>query len=171
MEVLHLGMGQGHAKLRVPREEDAPLHPDDPAARVFTDFARQQPVTVLEHESIDEALHLMKAAGVRALVVLRDGDVAGLVTSYDIQGERVVRFQQSNNNMPHVEVEVGDVMTPWEQVPTVEWRALSHAHVRDVVAAFRSIAGTHIMVVERAAGALVVRGVISRTRVAALLGR
>lgn len=171
MDVLHLATGQGRAKLRHPRDQEAPIAPEDPAVRVMTDFAIQAAVTVLEHVSIDEALQLMKAAGVRALVVLRDDHVAGLITSYDIQGERAFRFQQSASNMRHEDVEVGDIMTPWEQVPVIDWREVGRMHVREVVVAFRGYAGSHLVVVERSReGEMTVRGVISRTRLAHLLG-
>lgn len=171
MDVLHLATGHGHAKLRLPREQEAPISPDDPAVRVVTDFATQPPVTVREHVPIDEALQLMKAAGVRALVVMRDDHVAGLITSYDIQGERAFRFQQSASNMRHQDVEVGDIMTPWEQVPVIDWREVARTHVREVVVAFRGHPGTHLVVVERSRdGEMTVRGVISRTRLAHLLG-
>jgi CBS domain-containing protein len=171
MDVLHLATGHGHAKLRQPREQEAPIAPEDPATRVMTDFASQPAVTVMEHVSIDEALQLMKAAGVRALVVMRDEYVAGLITSYDIQGERAFRFQQSASHMRHQDVEVGDIMTPWEQVPVIDWREVTRMHVREVVVAFRGYAGTHLVVVERSRdGEMTVRGVISRTRIAHLLG-
>jgi len=170
MDVLHLATGHGRAKLRLPGEQETPVAPEDPAMRVMTDFAVQQPVTVMEHVSIDEALQLMKAAGVRALVVLREDVVAGVITSYDIQGERAFRFQQSASHMRHQDVEVGDIMTPWDQVSVIEWRELARMHVREVVAAFRGFAGTHLVVIERGPDSVTVRGVISRTRIAHLLG-
>jgi len=170
MDVLHLATGHGRAKLRLPNEQETPVAPEDAAVRVMTDFAAQQAVTVMEHVSIDDALQLMKAAGVRALVVMRDDAVAGVITSYDIQGERAFRFQQSASNMRHKDVEVGDIMTPWEQVHVIDWRELTRMHVREVVVAFRGFAGTHLVVVERASDSMTVRGVISRTRIAHLLG-
>lgn len=157
----------GVVRLRLPREGEAPITADDPAVRLVTDFTRQHPATVLEHVSIDAALGHMKAAGVRALIVLRDEVVVGLITSYDIQGERAVRFQQSANNLRHEDVEVGDIMSPWEQVPVLEWRWLMRAHVKDVAAIFRQFNGSHVVVVEHPrAGETFVRGVISRTRLA-----
>jgi CBS domain-containing protein len=60
----------------------------DPAVRVVTDFMLEQPLTVAEDRPIDEALREMIVAGVRALVVVHGNVVTGLVTSYDIQGER-----------------------------------------------------------------------------------
>ncbi len=171
MDTAQPGVGHGLAKLRMPLDEDFPITAEDPAVRVLSDFTQQQPVTVLEHVPIDDALALMKSAGVRALIVLRDEAIAGLVTSYDIQGERAVRFQQSASHISHKEVEVGDVMTPWEQVPVLEWRWVTRAHVKEIAAIFRKFMGTHLVVIEHAeAGTTFVRGLISRTRLAPLLG-
>jgi CBS domain len=60
----------------------------DPAGHVVTDFLWEQPITVPEELSIDDALRKMIRAGVRALLVVHDEAVTGLITSYDIQGER-----------------------------------------------------------------------------------
>jgi CBS-domain-containing membrane protein len=51
--------------------------------------------TVTEDRSIDDALRDMMLAGVRALLVVREDAVTGLVTSYDIQGERPLQFLRS----------------------------------------------------------------------------
>lgn len=169
MDTAAIHTGHGLARLRMPRDEQAPPRPEDPAVRVLTDFTHVQPVTVPEHVPIDDALALMKSAGVRALVVLRDEAIAGLITAHDIQGERAVRYQQSASYISHKEVEVGDIMTPWERVPALEWRWITRAHVKEVAELFRRSMHTHLVVVEHEAGALYVRGLVSRTRVAPLL--
>ena len=74
-------------RVRVPALDGRRIALTDPAVRVVTDFMLEQPLTVAEDRLIDEALREMIVAGVRALVV--HGDlVTGLITSYDIQGER-----------------------------------------------------------------------------------
>src|SRR5690348_14560206 len=55
----------------------------DPAVHVVTDFVIEPPVTVPEESSIDAALRKMIRAAVRALLVVRDEVVTGLITSYD----------------------------------------------------------------------------------------
>lgn len=159
----------GVVRLRTPRDSEPPLKAEDPAVRLVTDFTRQQPETVTEHVPIDVALEHMKMSGVRALVVLRGEIVVGLITSYDIQGSRVARFQHSANNPRREDVEVGDVMSPWDQVPVLDWRFIETARVRDVAAVFSRFAGSHVVVVEHPAkGQTLVRGVISRTRLTTL---
>jgi CBS domain containing-hemolysin-like protein len=130
-----------------------------------TDFTWEQPVTVTEDRSVDDALRDMMLAGVRALLVVHQDDVTGLITSYDIQGERPLQFLLTSNYTRHDEIEVGHIMTPWERVPTLDWRDICTARVNDVVEFFGRTRTTHVILVEKTEheGAFV-RGVISRTQ-------
>ena len=142
-----------------------PVGLDDPAVLVTTDFRQTPPITVPEHRLIDEALRDMVRFGVRALLVTRDDAVTGLITSYDIQGERPLQFLQGSTFSRHAEIEVGHIMTPWEQGPMLEWSMLEAARVSDVLEIFAGTAATHLMVVESPTiGAATVRGMISRTQ-------
>jgi len=143
----------------------------DPAVHVVTDFAFQPPLTVPGELPIDDALREMIRTGVRALLVVRDEVVTGLITSYDIQGERPLQFLTQSAYRRHDEIEVGHIMTPWERVPTLDWQALGHARVSDLAAFFGSTAATHVVMVEHTdQGSTAVRGLISRTRLARQLG-
>lgn len=143
----------------------------DPAVQVVTDFFFQQPLTVPEELSIDDALREIIRAGVRALLVVRDEVVTGLITSYDIQGERPLQFLTESGYRRHDEIEVGHIMTPWERVPTLDWQALGRARVSDIAAFFRTTTATHVVVGEHVdQGGTVVRGLISRTRLERQLG-
>src|SRR5260370_26662020 len=65
---------------------------DDPAITAMTDFTQECPVTVSPERHIDDALKDMIRAGVRSLLVLEEGRVLGLITSFDIQRERPMLF-------------------------------------------------------------------------------
>lgn len=136
----------------------------DPAALVMSDFRRIPPITVAEDRSIDEALRDMVRFGVRALLVVREGKVTGLITSYDIQGERPLQFLQCSTFTRHEEIEVGHIMTPWEEVPVLEWAAVEQARVGDLLGIFSESGLTHLVIVESESGAATVRGLISRTQ-------
>ena len=143
----------------------------DPAVHAVTDFVFQQPLAVPEELSIDDALRTMIRAGVRALLVVRDEVVTGLITSYDIQGERPLQFLIESGYRRHDEIEVRHIMTPWERVPTLDWQELGRARVLDIAAFFRTTTATHLVVGEHVdQGGPVVRGLISRTRLQRRLG-
>ena len=150
---------------------EARLALTDPAVRVVTDFVWDQPATVPEELSIDDALREMIRAGVRALMVVRGEVVTGLITSYDIQGERPLQFLAASGYRRHDEIEVGHIMTRWERVPTLDWHALGRARISDVAAFFKSTWATHVVVVEQRDGETsAVRGLISRARLERQLG-
>ena len=150
---------------------EGPLALTDPALHVVTDFLWEQPVTVPEELSIDDALREMIRAGVRALLVVRDEVVSGLITSYDIQGERPLQFLTESGYRRHDEIEVGHIMTARDRVPTLDWRAVGRARVSELVAFFRRTAATHVVLVERTdQETSAVRGLISRTRLERQLG-
>ena len=144
----------------------------DPARSVMTDFALDTPVTIGADRFIDDALRDMVAAGVRALLVMRGEIVVGLITSYDIQGERPLQFLNASGFTRHSDIEVGHIMTPWEAVPTIDVPWVSSSSVADVVGRFRRKRDSHFVVVEYAEqGGAFVRGLFSRTEIERQLGR
>ncbi len=143
----------------------------DSAMRVVTDFNLEHPVTVAEDCPIDNALHEMKRANVRSMLVLKGEQLSGLITSYDIQGERPMQALQHRGFKSHAEIEVRHVMTPWDAVPTLELRTVREAKVHQVVEFFRNTPdATHILIVEHGGSDAVIYGLISRTRVERQLG-
>jgi CBS domain-containing protein len=143
----------------------------DPALHLATDFVWEQPITVPEERSVDDALREMIRAGVRALLVVRDEVVSGLITSYDIQGERPLQFLTASGYSRHDEIEVHHIMTAWERVPTLDWQMLRRAQVSNVAAFFKSSTATHVVILEQTdEETSAVRGLISRSRLERQLG-
>jgi CBS domain containing-hemolysin-like protein len=135
----------------------------DPAAKVMTDFTWDTPVTAPVDRFIDDALRDMMVAGVRALLVMRGEVVVGLITSYDIQGERPLQFLNGSGLTRHGEIEVGHIMTAWNEVSAVDLPWVSSATVAEVAERFRRKGDSHFVVVEYAdQGGAFVRGMISR---------
>jgi CBS domain-containing protein len=154
-----------------PRSDLALVKLSDPAVHVMTDFRREPPITVAEDHAIDEALRDMIRFGVRALLVVRGEVVSGLITSYDIQGERPLQFLQRSTFTRHEEIQVGHIMTPWTEVPLLEWAAVELASISDILEIFQATGATHLVVVETAADrSMSVRGLISRTQLERQLG-
>ena len=144
----------------------------DPATDVMTDFTWDPPVTAATDQLIDDALRAMIVAGVRALLVMRGELIVGLITSYDIQGERPLQFLTASSFTRHDELEVGHIMTPWDRVPTLDMPWVASTRVIDVVERFQKLRTSHILVVEYAEqGGAFVRGMFSRTQLERQLGQ
>lgn len=137
----------------------------------MTDFTWDMPITVAVDRFIDDALRDMIIAGVRALLVMRGEVVAGLITSYDIQGERPLQFLNASGFTRHNEIEVGHIMTPWARVPAIDVPSVFSASVADVVERFRRKRDSHLVVVEHSEqGDTYIRGMFSRAKIERQLG-
>jgi CBS domain-containing protein len=144
------------------------LEPGDPAIHAITDFTREQPATVDEERQIDDALGDMIHLGVRALLVMREQRIVGLITSYDIQGERPLQFLQTSNYSRHQDIRVGHVMTPWDRLLAVDWETIQAARAGDLLHVLDDAAITHLLVIERGKNhtSPIVRALVSRARLA-----
>ncbi|MEQ1440067.1 CBS domain-containing protein [Fontimonas sp. SYSU GA230001] len=146
------------------------LTDDDSARAVMTDFAHVQPVGVARDRHIDDALQDMIQAGVRSLLVIAEGVVIGLITSYDIQGEKPIQFLQGTDciheSCLHRDVLVDDIMVRWEALPKLSLDALGRQRVGDLRLTFaQHPEWMHLLVIEtQDDGACFVRGIVSRTR-------
>jgi CBS-domain-containing membrane protein len=123
-------------------------------------------MTVEPDRQIDDALTDMIRLGVRALLVAKEQRLVGLVTSYDIQGERPIQFLQSSNYSRHQDVRVMHVMTPWDELLALDWESVESARAGELLAVFRQTSVTHVVVVEvdRKTSHSVVRALASRAR-------
>ena len=149
-----------------------PIELSDPAIYAVTDFKRDYPMTVDAERQIDEALGDMIRLGVRALLVSKDQRLVGLITSYDIQGERPIQFLQSSNYSRHQDIRVVDVMTPWDELLALDWEIVESARASDLLAIFEQTNLTHLLVieVEKKTSRCTVRALASRARLLRQLG-
>lgn len=144
------------------------LDPSDPAIHAITDFTRELPVTVDEERQIDDALGDMIRLGVRAMLVMRGQRIVGLITSYDIQGERPLQFLQTSNYSRHQDIRVGHIMTPWDRLLSLDWESMQSARAGDLLHVLEERGLTHLLVIEdgKKNGTPIVRALVSRARLA-----
>ena len=156
---------------------DAYLRPTDPASQAMTDFRNGPMITTPASTSIELALHQMKLSGARFAFVVDDrGALVGSVTSYDIQGEKPIRYLQSLE-FSHTTGAWRDVTVENIMEPMADWQVLEHSAVVrltiDEVAALMSDAGRrYLVVVEpcKDGQAWQIRGLFSGARIQVLLG-
>jgi predicted transcriptional regulator len=158
-----------YAEAMLPRRSVADgqlLDPDEPAIHAITDFTREHPATVDAERQIDDALNDMIRLGVRALLVYKEHRIVGLITSYDIQGERPIQFLQSSNYSHHRDIRVADIMTPWHKLFAVDWDRIQSTRAGDLLRMVEESGLTHLIVLERDRqnAAPIIRALVSRTR-------
>ena len=124
------------------------VHLDDPATDVMTDFEFVRPVTVGADAPIDEALDLMKRAGVRLLLVTDDAaTIIGLITARDIMGERPIQLVQEAR-VPRSRVRVEQIMTPQSEITGLNMVSVRNARVGHIVETLRRLERQHVLVLE-----------------------
>jgi predicted transcriptional regulator len=156
----------GVLPIRRPAEYHQELKANDPAIRAMTDFTSKFAITVAPDRQIDAALADMARLSVRAMLVVRADCVIGLITSYDIEGPRAARFAERLPLTRRADIRVGDIMTEWEDLPSLDWQTVQTARISDLLEIFAGIGVRHLLVVESdERGAEVVRGLISRSRI------
>ena len=122
------------------------VHLSNPAADVMTDFTSVQPRTTGLDTPIDIALEYMKTSGVRSLLVIDDrDDVIGLVSSYDIQGEKPIKLIEQLR-LPRSGITIGQVMTPKPELKLVDMLSVRSARVGHVVATLRDLELRYLLV-------------------------
>jgi CBS domain-containing protein len=142
------------AMLSIPGHDPWCVELTDPATAVMTDFHERSAVTVSEHAAIDKALEHMKHAGVRAAFAVdeRLRKVVGMITAYDIQGEKPLRHLEivggTQLNCSRDDVLVRDIMEKVEDWQVVSMAEVEHATVGLVLDAFNQSGRSHIAVVE-----------------------
>jgi CBS domain-containing protein len=152
-----------------------PWHADlqDPALTVMTDFRERASVTVPDTALIDEALEHMRHTGVRCAFAIDDrrSIVVGLITAYDITGEKPMQFMQSEA-IPRREVLVRDIMQEISECSVADIKQIERATVAAVSNMFARNQLTHVPVVEtNETGEQRLRGLLSAAKVKRLLSR
>ncbi len=138
----------------------------------MTDFHERGMVTVEPSAQVDSALEVMKHAGVRSAFVMDETRqrVVGLITAYDIMGEKPLRFLQTMGgnyrSTSRREVQVRDIMEPAEEWMVSRLEDVDGATVEAVLDAFQKARRTHIAVVEGVPGEIPrLRGVFSAAKI------
>ncbi len=126
---------------------------DSPADLLFTDLTKRQAVSVLATTQIDAALQQMIAVGLRLLFVTDSSfRLVGLITSYDIAGEKPLLYLQSIdghiNTHSRDAIQVQHIMQPISTWRVLEYSVVERAKVGDIVETFKQSGKRHLMVLQ-----------------------
>ncbi|MBV8211145.1 MAG: CBS domain-containing protein [Burkholderiaceae bacterium] len=151
--------------------------PSDPACQAMTDFRNGPMITTPASTSIELCLQQMKLSGARFAFVVDDkGALVGSVTSYDIQGEKPIRYLQSLDRSLGTgawrDVMVENIMEPMAQWQVIDFSAVERLTIGDVASLLSDIGQRYLVVAERMSGSGThhVRGLFSAARIHMLLG-
>jgi CBS domain-containing protein len=162
-----------NTSLQIPGFEPWYADPQDPALTVMTDFRERASVTVPDTAVIDEALEHMRHTGVRCAFAIDDRTcfVVGLITAYDITGEKPMQYMQSRA-IPRREVLVRDIMQKMADCRVADIKQIEMATVAAVSHMFAKNRLTHVPVMETSeTGEQRLRGLLSAAKVKRLLSK
>jgi CBS domain-containing protein len=160
-------------QLQIPGLEPWYADPRDPALTVMTDFRERASVTVADTATIDDALEHMKHTGVRCAFAIdaQTSVVLGLVTAYDIAGEKPMQYMLSRA-LRRREVLVRDIMQEISSCRVADIKQVERATVGAVSSMFIGNRLTHVPVMETGeTGEQRLRGLLSAAKVKRLLSR
>lgn len=142
------------SNILLPSNEPWQVELTDPAASVMTDFNVRALFKVSAEDTIDEALQKMKVAGLRIGFVV-DGTsdkILGMITSYDIMGEKPMRYLQSvgfaDRGVTHKDIKVKDIMEKVEDWVSVEMKNVETVNVQALLDVFQKTGRTHLPVID-----------------------
>jgi len=161
-----------------PAQKVQRLARDAPAMSLFTNLGETRAISVLATTQIDRALTRMIDTGVRFLFVVdADSRLVGSISSYDIAGEKPMRFLQQRGghfgSASRSDVLVRDIMLPVDAWRVLDFSLARRATVGQVAETIERTGQRHLVVVEPAAGGTsraIVRGIFSATQIERALG-
>jgi predicted transcriptional regulator len=145
---------------------------DSPAMCVMTDFKQVSVAIVAPDATLAQANQTMISRGVRLLLVIsRDDEVVGLITSRDTSGEKPIQLVQERGGK-FADLLVADLMVPRERIDLIDSRDILTAKVSDVVETMKHFKRQHMLAGDRdpVSGKVRIRGVFSATQIGRQLG-
>lgn len=136
---------------------------DSPAIRLMVDFNEVQAITANQSITVNDALELMRANRIHALMVIdTNGEFAGLITAMDLMGRKPMAYA-NEAGIPRTEVLVKNVMLPKNKLQAIARADVEKANLEDVLQVLKSLNQQHLLVVEGSDETIRICGLFSTT--------
>ena len=172
MQTAKLKLRTSHCdSLPIPGAEPWYASENDPALLAMIDYRSRSSVTVSQDAQIDEALEHLKHAGVRCAFAVdnRRNAVVGMVTAYDISGEKPQKHMHFTG-LKRNDVQVKDIMEKIADWRVADIKDIEQSTVGDMLAIFSETGVTHLPVMETTEnGEQHLRGLLSFAKIKRLL--
>ncbi len=147
----------GISNVLIPSNEPWQVELTDPAFSAMTDFRVSALFKLSPEDTIDDALLKMKGAGLRLgfVVGAESEQILGAITSYDIMGEKPMRYLQSvglDRSITHKDIKVKDIMEKVEDWVTVDLKSVGEFTVQAILDVFQKTGRSHIPVIDTKEG-------------------
>ena len=139
---------------------------DDPAINAMTDLTKTAAQVISPCATLKEATERMIASHVQLLFVTNQyHHIIGIITSKDVEGERVMRHIAQNGGNRD-DIMVRDLMTPQIKIEVLDIDDVRNALIGDIAETLTRMGRQHALVIEKdAEGNASIRGVLSTTQI------
>ena len=121
---------------------------DSPAKSLMVDFTETPATTINETITVNDALEVMKAHRIRALMVVdSNGIFKGIITAMDLMGRKPMLYA-SEAGISRVDVLVKNMMTSKNKLKAVSKEDVEKSCIGDVLHTLKKLSEQHILVVE-----------------------
>ncbi len=121
---------------------------EEPAIMVMTDLRRIEAATIHATDTVSEAQRRMSERRVHSLFVVEgERDIAGLVTSTDLQGEKPMQVI-AQRGCGWRDVLVSDIMTSRNRLEALDMKDVAAASVGRIIATLKASGRQHAMAIE-----------------------
>lgn len=142
----------------------------DPAIDVMSDLTKTVAQTINPCAGLQAAIERMIASNVRLLFVTNQyHHIMGIITSKDVQGERVMTFLHETGGTRD-DIMVRDLMTPQIKIEVLSMEDVTKSKVGDVVQTLKRMGRQHALVVDMKDDHHVICGVLSTSQIAKAAG-
>jgi len=126
------------------------LSASSPALEVLTDFSRLSPRTISANVGVEEAHLMMRHGGIRLLLVLDEQQrCIGVLAAREVIGGRRTTLAMQQHGLPHAEITVGMIMTPWHKLAAMPLEQLASLTIEDLLLSLESMTDQHLLVTQR----------------------
>jgi len=137
-----------HCGLSSPKPQPGKLDLNSEAKMLMTDFTKKLPTTANETISVNDALKVMRANRIHALMIIdSNGEFGGIITAMDLMGSKPMIYA-NEAGIPHADVLVKNIMLPKHKLKAVLREDIEKSTIGDVMQTLSSLHEQHILVVD-----------------------
>jgi len=146
------------------------INEQSPALKVITDLNQVSPAMTRPNVPLKKANRQMIERAIRMLFVVdEDEQLQGIITSYDILGEKPIKYMQ-RVGCSSDEICVKDLMTPIGVIQVLDHSEVEFAQVGNLITTLKRSGRHHALVAERQAdGKQIISGIFSLSHINRLM--
>lgn len=162
-----LSLIENNASLNLAAPTHQPYQLESPATDLFVDFAAESPVYIDAAYSASQAVELLRAAGLRRLMVVGPKkQFLGVVDFAKLNGQEIIK--KISNGYRRDELTVADFLEPSSKLKAFSYQDIAKAKLADVLHTLVSSGLQYCLVVDTETKQI--RGIISARDISAKLG-